>query len=260
MKIKLPLIPGKLLPQGKPSSRRFRLAVEKARKKPFDAYGPDHRIIITLALLCLMLLALPDITQAATAEEITDRVQKNYEQITDFKASFIQEITLKTLRKTEREEGIVYFKNPKRMLWNYEKPKVKKLIINPKQAWLYIPDDHVAYLQSADSIFKSRVLIKFLTGIGKIGDDFSVQFSQPDAADADGNHLLTLVPKDRDLGVKELYLTVNKETYQISKCRFSDEYGNVTQITFKNMEINKRIPDHLFYFKPPAGVEIMKAP
>jgi len=220
-----------------------------------------YRVMVIHTLIgMILILAAPRSVLSATVEEITDQVQKNYEKITDFKARFVQEMTIKTLKKTEREEGVVYFKNPKRMLWDYTKPKAKKLIINPKQAWLYLPEDHVVYLQSAESIFKSRVLIKFLTGMGKISDDFQIGFSQPDTVDGGGNYLLTLAPKDNDMGVKQLFLTIDKDTYQIMKCRFADDYGNVTQITFRDMEINKKIPDHFFTFKPPEGVEIFKTP
>ncbi len=65
--------------------------------------------------------------------------------------------TIKAMNKTDREEGILYVKNPKRMLWNYSKPKAKKLIINPKRAWLYIPDDRVVYIQEAENIYKSKL-------------------------------------------------------------------------------------------------------
>jgi outer membrane lipoprotein carrier protein len=223
---------------------------------------PDsmQRGIWYLLVGAILILATPGIALSVSADEIIDHVQKNYEKHSDFKANFIQEITIKTLKKTEREEGIVYFKKPKRMLWNYLKPKAKKLIINPQQAWLFVPEDRVVYLQSADNIFKSRLIIKFLTGIGKIGEDFRISFSQPDSIDGDGNYLLTLVPKDNDIGVKKLFLTVDKDRFQIIKCRFSDDYGNITQIAFMDMEIDKKIPDNFFTFKPPTGVEVFKMP
>lgn len=219
-----------------------------------------RRVMIYPLMGFMLILATPVIALSATVDEIIDHVQKNYEKIADFKANFVQEITIKTLNKTEREEGVVYFKNPKRMLWNYLKPKPKKLIINPQQAWLYMPEDRVVYLQSADSIFKSRLIIKFLTGIGKISDDFQISFSQPDSVDGGGNYLLTLAPKDNEIGVKKLFLTIDKNRYQIIKCRFADDYGNVTQIVFTDMEINKKIPDNFFTFKPPAGVDVFKTP
>lgn len=217
------------------------------------------------SIICVLLLSVALFFSTASAEPadisaVVTSIQKSYEKIKDFKASFTQEITLKTLKKTNREEGTVYFKNPKRMLWVYTKPKEKKLIINPKQAWLYVPEDKVAYVQSSDAIFNSRIVIRFLAGLGKITDDFQARFFQPAARDSSGNYLIVLSPKGEDIGVGDLYLTVDKDSYLILKCRFADDYGNITQISFRNIELNKNISDGIFNFKPPEGVEVMKTP
>jgi outer membrane lipoprotein carrier protein len=71
-------------------------------------------------------------------EDLVSKIQENYEKAGDLKANFIQETTIKTLKKTEREEGVVYLKKPKKMLWDYTMPKAKKLVINPRKAWLYV--------------------------------------------------------------------------------------------------------------------------
>ena len=56
-------------------------------------------------------------------DELIAKAQERYEKTQDIKAQFIQEVTIKSVNKTEREEGIVYVKNPRRMLWVYSKPK-----------------------------------------------------------------------------------------------------------------------------------------
>jgi len=58
-------------------------------------------------------------------DELIVKAQERYERTEDIKAQFIQEVTIKAMNKTEREEGVVYVKNPRRMLWVYSKPKAK---------------------------------------------------------------------------------------------------------------------------------------
>jgi outer membrane lipoprotein carrier protein len=193
-------------------------------------------------------------------DELIAKAQERYEKTQDIKAQFIQEVTIKSVNKTEREEGVVYVKNPRRMLWVYSKPKAKKLIINPKKAWLYIPEDHAAYVQDTENIYKSRLAVKFLSGIGKLSEDFHVGFSKPDNVDRNGNYLLTLIPKVSDTGVDKLYITIDKENFQIIQCSFADLYGNVTRITLSNIRINNNLDDKLFSFKPPTGVEVFNMP
>jgi len=193
-------------------------------------------------------------------DELIAKAQERYEKTQDLKAQFIQEVTIKSVNKTEREEGVVYVKNPRRMLWVYSKPKAKKLIINPRKAWLYIPEDHAAYVQETENIYKSKLAVKFLSGIGKLSEDFHVGFSKPDNVDRNGNYLLTLIPKVSDTGVDKLYITIDKENFQIIQCSFADLYGNVTRIRLSDIRINNNLDDKLFSFKPPSGVEVFNMP
>lgn len=193
-------------------------------------------------------------------DELVAKAQERYEKTADLKAQFIQEVTIKSVNKTEREEGVVYVKNPRRMLWVYSKPKAKKLIIDPKKAWLYIPEDHAAYVQDSEKIYESKLGVKFLSGIGKLSEDFHIGFSKPDNVDKNGNYLLTLIPKVSDTGVDKLYVTIDKENFQLIQCSFTDFYGNVTRIRLSDIKINNNLDDKLFSFKPPSGVDVFNMP
>ena len=214
-----------------------------------------------IILICLLFFALrTSFADILPLNELIARTQERYKKTQDIKAQFIQEVTIKSVNKTEREEGVVYVKNPRRMLWVYSKPKAKKLIINPKKAWLYIPEDRAAYVQDTENIYRSKLAVKFLSGIGKLSEDFHVGFSKPDTVDRNGDYLLTLVPKVSDTGVDKLYLTIDKEDFQIIQCSFADLYGNITRIRLADIRINNNLDDKLFNFKPPSGVEVFNMP
>lgn len=218
-------------------------------------------IRISCAIAGLLLAALPACAERPSINDLVSRIQEKYEQTSDLKARFVQESTLKTMKRTEREEGAVYFKRPKRMLWDYTKPSAKKLVINPRTAWLYVPEDKMVYVQDSNKIFNSKLTIKFLTGIGKLKDDFNIRYSQPDT-DGKGDFLLDLTPKNPgpEAGFEKLHVTVGKDTFMITRCSFKDVYGNSTVISFADIKINNHLPDSLFTFKPPAGVEVQKVP
>ena len=219
--------------------------------------------VITMAgiIFSLLLIAVTQTpAELMPLEELIAKAQERYEKSEDLKARFIQEVTIKAMNKTDREEGILYVKNPKRMLWNYSKPKAKKLIINPKRAWLYIPDDRVVYIQDAENVYKSKLAVKFLSGIGRLGEDFHIGYAKPDAVDGKGNFLLTLVPKVSDMGIDTLHLTIDRDNFQVIQCSFMDFYGNTTRIRLMDIKINNNLSDKLFHFKPPAGVEVFNMP
>ena len=229
----------------------------KRKSKRSNRYSLKIAIILNFLLFFGSGISFAD---TLSLDELIAKTQERYEKTADLKAQFIQEVTIKAMNKTDREEGVVYVKNPRRMLWVYAKPKAKKLIINPKKAWLYVPEDHAAYVQDTENIYKSKLAVKFLSGIGKLSEDFHVGFSKPDNLDRNGNYLLTLVPKVSDTGVDKLYVTIDKENFQIIQCSFTDLYGNLTRIRLSDIRINNNLDDKLFNFKPPSGVEVFNMP
>lgn len=196
---------------------------------------------------------------APALEEVVDRLQRIYEKTQDFQAGFIQETTVKSIRKTDTETGTVYFKNPRQMLWDYKKPKTKKLIINAQKAWLYLPRDKTVYVQESNKIFKSEALIKFLSGLGKLSQDFTIQYASP-AVDQDGNYLLLLYPREKGASYSFLRMTVAKNNFYILQIGFDDVMGNSTLLRFSNIKMNSGLSSKLFQFQPPPGVSIFKMP
>jgi outer membrane lipoprotein carrier protein len=215
--------------------------------------------------LCLILsmLALPACVFSEEPPAVGDTVQKlqsSYEATKDLKADFVQEAMIKSIKKTQREEGKVFFKNPKNMLWEYTKPKGKKLVINSQTAWLYLAGEKVVYTQKSESIFQSKFLINFFSGSGKLKNDFVIKYAEPKAYDKDGNYLLVLTPREKMAACNSVKLTIDKNNFYILQVSFDDVMNNSTTLKFSNISINTGLSQKMFQFKPPAGVEVFQMP
>jgi outer membrane lipoprotein carrier protein len=221
-------------------------------------YLPSFVLSVLAMAIVLMIpwMACAGAAETPPLEQVIAKMQETYGSTQDLTAKFVQELTLASIKKTEREEGTVYFKNPGRMYWEYTRPKSKKLVVNPQKAWLYVPEDRVVYVYDAKAMYRSKLILRFLSGIGRLQEDFKVGYASPEATDKEGHYLLVLIPKQNDLGTDRLHLTVDHKSFQIVQCRFSDAYGNLTRIRFQNIRINHQLPESLFHFKPPRGVEI----
>ena len=215
---------------------------------------------LTGVLFWLIVFAAAAGAEMPPLSETVGRLQQIYERTQDFQANFVQETTVKSIRKTEVEEGVVYFKSPRQMLWDYKKPKAKKLIINAQKAWLYLPQDKTAYTQDADRLFKSEALIKFLSGLGKLTEDFTLRYATPAATDRNGDYLLQLYPREKGASYAYLQMTLDKNSFQILEVRFDDVMGNTTRLKFSAIKMNAGLSSRLFQFQPPAGVSIFKMP
>ena len=228
-------------------------------------FNTNKLFTATKIVLCLI-LSLPVWPCCAFSEElpavgnITQKLQSAYEETKDLKANFIQEATLTSVKKTQREEGRVYFKNPKNMLWEYSNPKGKKLVINSKTAWLYLAREKVAYQQKAESIFQSKFLINFFAGSGKLKDDFIIKYAEPKAYDKDGNYLLMLIPREKTAACNSVRMTIDKNNFYVLQVSFDDVMGNSTTLKFSNIFINTGLAQKMFQFRPPAGVQIFEMP
>jgi len=214
---------------------------------------------MTLIALTSFFLYTPGLgAEPLSLEQLVARAQAAYEQTSDLQARFVQEVTLKAMQRTEREEGTVYFKNPRMMLWDYSRPKGKKLVINARQAWLYIPEDRLVYVQKAEEVYRSRVAVRFLSGIGKLAEEFQIAFSQakPEAE----QYLLTLTAKETGTGIDQLHLALDRQTFQVTQCRFDDTFGNATTLRFSGIRINVGLSERFFTFKIPPGTEVVNMP
>ncbi len=198
--------------------------------------------------------------EIAPIDDTVQKLQLVYEKTGDFRAAFTQETFNKSLKRTMTEEGSVFFKKPRNMRWDYSKPEVKKLIINPQKAWLYLPREKAAYVQKADNIFQSATLLRFLSGLGKLKDDFRINYAAPEALDKHGNYLLKLTPKEKNSYLQALGITLDKDTYFIIQVSFEDLMGNITTLKFSNIVMNNGLSDKLFKFQPPAGTNIFDMP
>ena len=235
-------------------------------KKMIKNFFKTNKLFTSTGInLCLILslLSLPACVfsdELPAVGDIAQKLQSSYEKTKDLKADFVQEATIKSIKKTQREEGIVFFKNPKNMLWEYTKPQGKKLIINSQKAWLYLSQEKVVYTQKSESIFQSKFLINFFSGSGKLKNDFVIKYAEPKALDKDGNYLLVLIPREKTSACNLVKLTIDKNNFYILQISFDDVMGNSTTLKFFNISVNTGLSQKMFQFKPPAGVQIFEMP
>jgi outer membrane lipoprotein carrier protein len=221
--------------------------------------GRLRRAGLTLLITAVLffLFAPGGRAESLSLERLVAQAQTVYEKTADLQARFVQEVTIKAMQRTEREEGTVSFKHPRMMLWDYDRPKDKKLVINAQTAWLYVPEDRMVYVQSAEAVYRSRTAVKFLSGIGKLAEDFQIRLAKEQPAES---YLLILTAKEAGTGIDQLHLALDRKSFQVTQCRFDDAFGNRTNLRFSSIRINTGLAENLFTFKIPPGTEVVNLP
>lgn len=200
---------------------------------------------------------------SASVDDVAAKVQKVYGEVQDYKASFVQEVALKTIDKVEKDEGTVLFKKPGKMRWEYRKaqdqPVLQLIVTDGETIWFYTPADKQVMVDKMDKTISSKT---FLSGMGNLKEEFKVKFAKDRGlVDRNKYFLIDLKPKtlSKDFPGKML-VAISKDTYRVDQAFMFDQFGNRTRIIFEKVELNTGLPDSLFSFDIPKGVEIIRPP
>ena len=184
--------------------------------------------------------------------ETINAIQKSYESVLTLKANFEQKAFVKMLNRTEITRGNVQIKKPGKMKWIYSSPDPQVLISDQKNLWLYIPEEELVTKMPIESVYSSNTPALFLAGKGILTDIFNVVqvLTEKD------KFVAVFTPKVVESSLSRLVLRANKKNYQITGVTVYDKLGNETAIKFRSIRINEEIPESVFNFEVPTGVEV----
>ena len=200
----------------------------------------------------------PGVEQTAELRAFLDRLQGHYAQTTDYSATFTQIAELRSTGTREESTGTVKFMKPDRMRWDYQSPEVKHLISDGKTIWFYNPTDKMVYKQPFNALLTSKTPIALLAGTARLTEDFLVGLKEKDSER--GTTRIYMIPREKDLQVAEVQLTINDTTLDIIETKVTDAFGNPTTIRFADTRTNQGFSADLFSFTPPEGTDVYSRP
>ncbi len=209
-----------------------------------------------------------------TARKVQHRFEVRYRDASTLKAIFYQRYSAgKGTGKAE--SGTVYFSRPGRMRWEYDSPEKKLFIVDGKNVWFYIPDDHTASRATLKNSSDWRTPIALLAenaDLGKVCKSIQLVETPGEsrtASPASGAAPQSAGPSDSVLrctpraksdetgqAIDEVLLMIDPSGYLVRV--LIQQPGNVTtEFRFGNWEENIHIAEAKFHFQPPPGVEIV---
>jgi len=209
-------------------------------------------LLKTTLCLVITLVAIPALADDDAGHvKITDRIQSFYNATTDYRASFRQVVTTKSPRRTFTRKGVVYFKRPGMMRWDYKVPDEVYYVSDGKVMWSYEVEQGIAYRLN---VANSRLFhaLKFLTGSGDLATDFDIE--EGNAAES-GLIPVKLTPRESVSSFKSVTLFVEPGTGATLETEVVDPLGNVSHLWFESPSFDK-LPADRFSFEPPEGVQV----
>jgi outer membrane lipoprotein carrier protein len=215
-----------------------------------------HAGMLQLAPMLAILAVGATADGQGSVEDVVDRVQKRIDDTSDFTANVQQELVVASAERTLRAHGTVAFKRPGKMRWSLQSDEPQVIVADGKTLWFYQPEEQQVLRSPFDTAFRSSTPISFLTGVGRIRDDFDVSIG----GNEEGKVTLALLPLRQGGEVGRLRLTVETENYDIVAAEVFDPLGNITRLGFSDLKRNGGLDDSLFDFKIPDGVDVIDAP
>jgi outer membrane lipoprotein carrier protein len=193
---------------------------------------------------------------AAHAEPAADaaalaRLEQGLANLDSVRAEFTQDLLGKDGASVEHAAGTLYLKKPGRFRWDYASPK-QLIVCDGTSLWLYDPELEQATVRRVRETL-SQTPAMLLSGEARVRDGFAVR----DGGKAGGLDWIVLAPKANDTDFREIRLGFAGAI--LRRLEFADKLNQHTAIELKRLERNLKLPESLFTFVAPPGVDVIGA-
>ena len=199
-------------------------------------------------------VASPDVRPPAT--DVAGAIQRKYDSVKDFSASFTQTYEGGVLRRKSQESGLVFVKKPGKMRWDYIKPEKKLFVSDGQTMFLYFPNEKQVMKNDVPGQNQATSAVLFLMGKGDIVRDFNVRWAD---GGLDTTYRLRLDPKTRQAEYDWLEISADRETFRIVGLTAADAQGGKSAFVFSNFKENAGLADKMFQFTIPRGTEVISS-
>lgn len=194
------------------------------------------------------LLVVP--CMAAQPGSAVTRMQNFLSQVHSLKADFTQVVLNANLKQIKKSSGTLAIKRPNRFRWDYAAPNPEIIDADGKHVWMY-------------DVELQQVTVKPLTGTLAASpavllagsNDVQKNFTVADLGPENGLDWVEVTPKVKDTDFDSVRLGFRGNLIAVMELK--DALGNLTRITFSNVQVNPAIADSVFQFTPPKGADVI---
>ncbi len=204
-----------------------------------------------VGLLCLLAAGSPD-GGAAPWYHDWDGIRTAAAGVRTIEAAFVQTRTLKILRKPLVSRGVMAYRRPNDLRWEYQSPLATLLLVRGgaverliRHGTEWVPDAS-ARLEAMKIVIGEINL--WLDGNFRASKTFRAELR---AAGGSGAAQVNLVPVDKSLGkiISRIAIGLGERPGTVSAIDIFEEGEGVTHISFENARYGEAIPDARF--EPP---------
>ena len=169
--------------------------------------------------------------------------------INTLKAEFKQTIYSSSKEAIDYSEGLIWLKKPEQILWEFQRPNIKKIIVDGESVSIYDTDLNQLLIIPYTDQYQSS-----LASILINNENLEAFYEIHSKINDDGFYLITLFQKKDDSLFTKIEISISEML--IHTIKLWDSSGQSIAIVLENIEMNISLPDSSFKFMPPKGVDI----
>lgn len=202
-------------------------------------------LLIAVIFLFGLFSAQAQAAATASLNHFVDKVQT-------FRTAFSQTLLDQNFRILQKSSGSMLFARPGRFRWTYETPYQQLIVGDGERVWFYDQDLEQVTVRKLDLTLGSTPAA-LLAGGKTIEKDFDLQ-----EIEAQGElEWLEAIPKSEESSFELIRLGFSRAG-ELREMILRDNLGQFTWLIFSQTEQNPDLPDTLFQFTPPDGVDVIR--
>jgi outer membrane lipoprotein carrier protein len=208
--------------------------------------------LVSLAIHALLAHPAPlPLAEESAAESLVRRLEAHQARVADVTARFVQTYRSGVLGREVVERGVLSIKRPGRMLWEYKDPERKTFVADGKSYYFYVPADRQVVVRDQDR--ERSIPSLLLSGQGDILGQFEVGLEGTPS----GRPRLRLTPRKPEPEIERVFVDLDAAD-RVRGIQVEDAQGDRSRFEFDDIRENVDLPDRLFRFQVPPGVEVIR--
>jgi outer membrane lipoprotein carrier protein len=198
-----------------------------------------------------LIIALMSLAALARADEAAlQKLSAHLDPLKSMQAHFTQTVSDEQGKVMQTSQGTLAVKRNNHLRWETSAPFSYLIVTDGKVLWRFDKDLEQATRQTFKGELADTPALIFSGDTAKLRDAYTVSWQQG----GDGDRFL-LVPKRKNALFRSLSL--NFSGAGVSQLILRDNLEQNTDIHFDTEQLNPALPDSLFQFSAPAGVDVV---
>lgn len=199
-----------------------------------------------LAFLLVQTLFAQTKLNADEQKQLIEKMDKAASKVKSMQCEFSQTKSMKMLKREMKSQGVMYFKQPDKLRWQYTAPYDYTFLMNGDKVSMKSTKTTQKIDVQKNKMFRqiTSIILNSITGGGlKSAADFTVEVYKDNQT-----YFARLYPKKKEL--KQVYEVIeiyfNESLTMVSGVKMKEKTGDVTTVKLNNVKINPAINDSTF--------------